>query len=79
MNPGLRIVLRIFGIGVLVAGGFVAAVAALAAVILLGPFVFWIAWNVLDFAHAVGLPELGFSGGSCSRRSSSSSAGSRRS
>jgi len=32
------------------------------AVILLGPLVFWIAWNVLNFASAVGLPELGFWG-----------------
>jgi hypothetical protein len=62
MSPGLRIVLRILGIGALVAGGLVAALAALAAVILLGPFVFWIAWNVLDFAHALGLSELGFWG-----------------
>lgn len=62
MNPGLRIALKILGVGVLVTGGIVAAVAALAAMVFLGPFVFWIAWNVLDFAHAVGLPELGFWG-----------------
>ena len=62
MNPGLRFALKIMGIGVLVTGGVVAAVAALAAMVLLGPFIFWIAWNVLDFAHAVGLPELGFWG-----------------
>ena len=30
--------------------------------LLLGPLVFWLAWNVLNFAHAVGLPELGFWG-----------------
>lgn len=35
-------------------------VAALVAIVLLGPLVFWIAWNVLDFGRAVGLPELGF-------------------
>jgi hypothetical protein len=29
---------------------------------LLGPLLFWIAWNVLDLASAVGLPELGFWG-----------------
>jgi len=29
---------------------------------LLGPLIFWLAWNVLDFAHAVGLPELAFWG-----------------
>jgi hypothetical protein len=34
----------------------------LAVVILLAPLLFWLAWNVLDFAHAVGLPELGFWG-----------------
>ena len=51
-----------FGIGALVAGGLAVAIAAFAAVILLGPLLFWIAWNVLDFGHAVGLPELGFWG-----------------
>src|SRR6266487_310397 len=60
MNPVLRVVLALLGIGALVAGGLVLAVAALAAAILLGPFLFWIAWNVLDFGHALGLPELGF-------------------
>jgi hypothetical protein len=62
MNPALRIALRILGIGALVAGGFAIAVAALFAAILIGPLIFWIAWNVLDFASAVGLPELGFWG-----------------
>lgn len=62
MSPVLRIVLRILGIGVLVAGGLAVAVAALAAMVLLGPLVFWLAWNVLDFGHAIGLPELGFWG-----------------
>ncbi|HEX9599422.1 MAG TPA: hypothetical protein VF963_08600 [Gaiellaceae bacterium] len=62
MNPVLRVVLRILGIGALVAGGLAVALAALAAAILLGPLVFWIAWNVLDFGHALGLPELGFWG-----------------
>jgi hypothetical protein len=60
VNPVLRVVLRILGIGALVAGGLAVAVAALAAAVLLGPLVFWLAWNVLDFAQAVGLPELGF-------------------
>ena len=54
--------LRVLGIGALVAGGLVVAVAVLIATILLGPLIFWIAWNVLDFASAVGLPELGFWG-----------------
>jgi hypothetical protein len=56
----MRIVLRILGIGILVAGGLTVALAAFAAVILLGPLVFWIAWNVLNFGPALGLPELGF-------------------
>jgi hypothetical protein len=52
--------LRILGIGALVAGGLAVVIAALVAIVLLGPLAFWIAWNVLDFGHAVGLPELGF-------------------
>jgi hypothetical protein len=62
VNPVLRVVLQILGIGALVAGGLVVAVAVLAAAILIGPLLFWAAWNVLDFAGAVGLPELGFWG-----------------
>ena len=62
MRPVLSIVLRILGIGALVAGGLVVALTALIGAILLGPLIFWIAWNVLDFASAVGLPELGFWG-----------------
>ncbi len=62
MSPVLRLVLRILGIGALIAGGLAVAVAALLAAILLGPLLFWIAWNVLDLASAVGLPELGFWG-----------------
>jgi hypothetical protein len=58
----LRLVLRIFGIGALVAGGLAVAVAALIAAILVGPLIFWMAWNVLNFAAAIGLPELGFWG-----------------
>ncbi len=38
------------------------AAAILIAVCLLAPLVFWLSWNVLDFGHAVGLPELGFWG-----------------
>jgi hypothetical protein len=53
---------RVLGIGALVAGGLAVAVLVVAAVVLLGPLIFWIAWNVLDFAHALGLPELGFWG-----------------
>lgn len=62
MRPAVRIVLQILGIGVLVAGGLAVAVAALIAAIMIGPLLFWLAWNVLDFAGAVGLPELGFWG-----------------
>jgi hypothetical protein len=58
----VSLLLRILGIGALVAGGLTVVLAALAAAILLGPLVFWLAWNVLDFGHAVGLPELGFWG-----------------
>ena len=61
MSP-VGVVLRILGIGALVAGGLAVALVALTAVILLGPLIFWVAWNVLDFASAVGLPELGFWG-----------------
>ena len=60
MSRGL--LLRILGIGALIAGGLAVAVAALLAAILIGPLLFWIAWNVLDLAAAVGLPELGFWG-----------------
>jgi hypothetical protein len=55
-------VLRVLGVGALVAGGLAVALAALVAILLLGPLVFWFAWNVLNFGHAVGLPELGFWG-----------------
>ncbi len=60
MSPAGRMALRVLGIGALVAGGLAVAVAAVAAAILLGPLVFWLAWNVLDFGPALGLPELGF-------------------
>ena len=54
--------MRAFGIGALVIGSIAAVAALFAAMVLLGPILFWIAWNKLDFAHAVGLPELGFWG-----------------
>ena len=62
MRRAIHIVLRVLGIGALVAGGLAVAVAVLITVILIGPLIFWIAWNVLDLASAVGLPELGFWG-----------------
>ena len=55
-------VLRILGVGALVAGGLAVALTAIVATILIGPLIFWVAWNVLDFASAVGLPELAFWG-----------------
>jgi hypothetical protein len=54
--------LRVLGIGALVAGGLAVALAALVTAILLNPLLFWLAWNVLDFASAIGLPKLGFWG-----------------
>jgi hypothetical protein len=60
VNHVLRVVLRALGIGALVAGGLALALAVLLVVVLVAPLIFWLAWNVLDFAHAVGLPELGF-------------------
>jgi hypothetical protein len=62
VNPVLRIVLGILGFGALIAGGLVVALVVLLTTLLLGPLIFWIAWNVLGFASAVGLPELGFWG-----------------
>ncbi len=60
MSPVLRLALRVLGIGALVAGGLTVVVAAFVAMVLLGPLIFWLAWNELNFAGAVGLPELGF-------------------
>jgi hypothetical protein len=54
--------MRAFGIGALIAGSVAVVVGLLAATVLIGPLLFWLAWNVLDFASAVGLPELGFWG-----------------
>jgi len=58
----MSILLRVLGIGALVDGGLAIAVAALVAAVLLGPLIFWLAWNVLNFGSAMGLPELGFWG-----------------
>ncbi len=62
MSPVFRVALQVLGISVLVAGGLAVALAALITAIMVGPLLFWLAWNVLDFASAVGLPELGFWG-----------------
>jgi hypothetical protein len=53
---------RAFGIGALVVGSIAAVAALFAATVLFGPIIFWIAWNKLDLANALGLPELGFWG-----------------
>jgi hypothetical protein len=62
VSPVLRITLKVLGIGALVAGGLAIALMAFLTAVLVGPLVFWLAWNVLNFASAVGLPELGFWG-----------------
>ena len=54
--------MRAFSIGALVAGSIALAIGLFVATVLFGPLLFWVAWNRLDFAHAVGLPELGFWG-----------------
>jgi len=55
-------VLAGLGLGAL----FVGATAFIAFLVVLGlliaPFMVWLAWNVLDFAAAIGAPELGFWG-----------------
>lgn len=60
MSSAIGVALRILGISALVAGGLVIAMVALLVVILAGPLIFWLAWNVLGFGPAMGLPELGF-------------------
>jgi hypothetical protein len=54
--------MRAFGIGALVAGSIAVVAGLLVATVLIGPILFWLAWNVLDFGHALGLPGLGFWG-----------------
>ena len=51
---------RVLGIGALVAGAITVAFWLLLIALLLAPLLFWFAWNVLDLGPAVGLPELGF-------------------
>src|SRR5437867_9810557 len=54
--------MRMFGIGALVVGSIAVVAGLLVATVLFGPILFWLAWNVLDFGPAIGLPELGFWG-----------------
>ncbi len=54
--------MKLFGIGALIAGSIAVVAGLLVATLLIGPILFWLAWNVLDFGHAIGLPELGFWG-----------------
>lgn len=49
-----------FGLGALIAGAATIAVWLLLAALLIGPLIFWLAWNVLGLGTALGLPELGF-------------------
>lgn len=50
---------RVFGLGALITGAVALAAWLIIAAVLIGPLIFWLAWNVLDFGPAVGLPELG--------------------
>ena len=58
----MRTLLRVLGFGALIAGGLAIAVAAFVAVLRIGPLDFWLSCNVLNLAHSIGLPELGFWG-----------------
>lgn len=48
------------GIGALIGGGVALLVALFIAALLIVPFIFWLAWNVLGLGPSMGLPELGF-------------------
>lgn len=54
--------LRVFGISALVVGAVSLALWLFAVVVLIAPLTFWLAWNVLEFGPAIGLPELGLFG-----------------
>jgi len=56
----VSMLLRVLGMGALIAGGVAVALAALVIALLIGPIIFWLAWNVLELGPAMGLPELGF-------------------
>lgn len=51
-----------FGLGALLVGATAVVIALVVVGILLAPLAVWLAWNVLDFAQAIGAPELGFWG-----------------
>lgn len=51
---------RVLGIGALITGGIMVAVSLAVVALLIGPLVFWFAWNVLELGPSMGLPELGF-------------------
>jgi hypothetical protein len=53
---------KLLGIGALVVGSIAVVAGLLLATVLIGPLLFWLAWNVLAFGPALGLPELGFWG-----------------
>ncbi len=59
INPGCLFAGGL-GFGALVAGGAMFFAAMVAAALLIGPFFFWLSWNVLDLGAAVGIGELGF-------------------
>jgi hypothetical protein len=50
------------GLGALVAGATTLLVLFAVMAFALAPLAVWVAWNVLDFAGAIGAPELGFWG-----------------
>jgi hypothetical protein len=50
---------RVLGLGALVAGAIAVGAWLLIVALFIAPFVFWFAWNVLEFGPAIGLPELG--------------------
>ena len=50
---------RVSGLGALVAGAITIAFWLVLAAVFVAPLVFWLAWDVLGFGPAVGLPELG--------------------
>ena len=51
-----------FGLGALLLGATAVVVGLVIIGVLLAPIAVWLAWNVLDFAQAIGAPELGFWG-----------------